>query len=386
MDVSISERMRSLLRCDLDWQYLLEMADRHGVIPLLHYHLNSIAAETIPPQVISQLRNDNEKNTKQSLFLTGELIKLINLLEAHGIQAAPFKGPTLALLTYGDVGLRQFADLDILVRKQDVPRIKELLVSRGFRPEPELNNAQEAALLRFDCAYNFANEQSVLLDVHWNFAPRYFSFDVDTNPLWDRLEPITIGGKEVQSLSPEDLLLALCLHGFTHSWERLGWICDVASLIDGPNSIDWQFVWHNAAHVGSRRILSLGLLIASELLEAPIPEDVLKVIKSDRTVVAVSERFQQQLFVRGDDSPGLFEDALLHVRMRERTRDKLRSCLRLAITPRVFDWTYVSVPDWVFFLYYPLRPIRLAGKYGAKLLRGSANQRVFDRQSVKEHS
>lgn len=385
MDVAMSERMRSLLRLDLDWRYLLARADRHGVVPLLHYHLKSTAAEAVPPHVMSQLRSDNEKNTKQSLFLTGELIKLLDFLGGHGIHAIPFKGPTLALLVYGDVALRQFADLDILVDRQDVARVKELLVSRGFRAEPELTSEQQSALLRFDCAYNFDNEQGVLLDLHWKFVPRYFSLDLDIDRLWDRLQSMSIGRREVPTLSSEDLLLTLCLHGFTHAWERLGWICDVASLID-DRRIDWEFVLNNAAQLGCQRILFLGLLMASELLEAPIPEDVLKVIKSDRTAVAVANRFQEHFFVRTDASPGLFEDAFLHLRMREQMQDKLRSCLRLATTPRVFDWMYISVPDQLFFLYYPLRPIRLVGKYGAKLLRGSANQRVFDRRSVKEHS
>src|SRR5207253_3860426 len=125
-------------------------------------------------------------------------------------------GPTLALQAYGDVGLRQFADLDILLRKKDVPRVKELLLAKGFKPMRELTKAQESALLRFDCAYNFDNGHSVVLDMHWRFVERQFPFGMDTDRLWDRLEPVTISGKELLTLSAEDLLLILCLHGFTH--------------------------------------------------------------------------------------------------------------------------------------------------------------------------
>jgi hypothetical protein len=73
--------------------------------------------------------------------------------------------------------------------------------TEGFKPTPELTSAQEAALLRFDCAYNFGNEKNVLFDVHWNLAAPYFSFEFDVNPLWERLEPITIGGRQLPSLS-----------------------------------------------------------------------------------------------------------------------------------------------------------------------------------------
>jgi hypothetical protein len=364
-------RLRSLLQRDLDWEYLLALADRHSLIPLLHYHLNSGCTVTVPPQVMSRLKDENQENIRSNLLLTGELIKLIDFLEAHDIKAIPFKGPTLALLAYGDVGLRQFGDLDILVRRQDVPSVWELLVSRGFRATPDLNRSHEAALLRFDCSHNFVSENGVYLDVHWNMVARYHGFRLDPNRLWDRLESIAIGGRPVRTLAPADLLIVLCLHGYTHFWERLGWICDLAGLIDRQKDMDWQRVLQNAAELGIQRIVSLGLFLAGELLEAPIPQEVWRVVQVDSAVRSLAEQVEQRLFEPETLPRGMFAGALLHLRMRERRRDKLKSCFYLVTTPRVDDWKLVSLPDWLFFLYYPLRPLRLAGKYGAKLLKGA---------------
>ena len=371
LEVKQRERVRLLLRNDLDWGYLTAMAHRHSVIPLLYYHVNAVCPEAVPSQVLSQLRHRNDENTRQSLLLTGELLKLMDLLKAQGIQAIPFKGPTLALRAYGDVALRQFGDLDILVHKGDVFKVKELLAGEGFKPTPELTRTQEAAMLRFDCAYNFGNEKNVLFDVHWNFAAPYFSFEFDVERLWERLEPITISGHQLSGLSPEDLLLALCLHGSTHFWERLGWIGDVAGLIERRREIDWQLVLNNATRQGSRRILSLGLSLASELLEAPVPLEVLRTVQKDPVVRLLAEQVQQRLFAQDLPVSGILDGALLQLRMRERKRDKLRSSLRLAATPRVYDWMFLPLPDRLFLLYYLLRPLRLAGKYGAKLLQGS---------------
>lgn len=370
LDSATVEEVRQLLRRDLDWDYVLAVAHRHCVIPLLYHHLNFIASAAVPPQVMSRLRNRDCENTTSSLFLTGELLKLLDVLEAHDIQAVPLKGPTLALAAYGDLGLRQFGDLDLLVRKQDVLSVKELLIRRRFKPKPELTDAQEAALLRFDCSHNFVSENACV-DVHWDFVAPYYSFGLEVNQLWKRLEPMTIGSKQVLTLSTEDLLLILCLHGFTHFWERLGWICDVASLIDNRKDIDWELVLQNAARLGSRRILSLGLFLANELLKAPVPEEVWEALPPDLTVRTVAEQVQEQLFGGADRSRGFIDGVLLHLRMRERKRDRLRSCLRLAVTPRNYDWMFLPLPDWLFFLYYPLRPLRLAGKYGAKLMSGS---------------
>src|SRR6185369_4496453 len=127
LDVAAVANLRQLLRKDLDWNYLLLMAQRHRVVPSLHHHLVTECPEAIPSKVNSSLEKLNQQNTRSSLLLTGELLQLVDLLEAHGIAAVPFKGPTLALWAYGDVGRREFGDLDILVHKQDVPAVRKLL-------------------------------------------------------------------------------------------------------------------------------------------------------------------------------------------------------------------------------------------------------------------
>src|ERR1044072_4368373 len=365
--------VRYLVDSALDRDYLLKMARRHSVSPLLYYRLNSLCPEAVPAATLSKLKDREQENTRQSLFLTGELLNLIERLEEQGISAIPFKGPTLGLSAYGDAALRQFGDLDILVHKRDVLKVKELLVAAGFKPTPELSRAQEAALLRFDCACNFGNQKNVLFDVHWDFAAPHFSLRLDVDSMWERLERITVADKQLLTLSVEDLLLLLCLHGFTHLWERLGWICDVAGLIDRRRDIDWQLLLDNATRQGCRRILSLGLRLAHDLLEAPVPADILESVQQDRVVTKLVEQVRTRMFATDPAAPGLFDEAFLQLRMRERGRDKFMSGVRLATSPRVYDWMSLTLPRRLFFLYYPLRPVRLAGKYGARLF-GSSTQ------------
>ncbi len=175
------------------------------------------------------------------------------------------------------------------------------------------------------------------------------------------------------------MLLILCLHGFTHFWERLGWICDVASLIDQHNDIDWHLLLKTTNRLGLRRVLLLGLLVAGDLLDAPIPAEIRRAANMDAVVKGLAHQVQRQLFEERRVPPGFFSGAILNLKMRERKRDKFASCLRLMLTPRSYDWMFVSLPESLFFLYYPLRQLRLAGKYGARLLTGS-----HDRGTPKE--
>jgi hypothetical protein len=373
LDSSIAELIRKLVMEDLDWDYLFEMADRHGVIPLLHYHLSATCPDRIEREVMSRLREMNLENTRRSFFLTNELLKLMNLLEAEDIQAVPFKGPALAMCAYGDVGLRQFVDLDLLVHKPEVRAIRKLLVDRGFKPKFKLTTAQEEALLRYDYVYDFGlGEPSELwVEIHWGIVARYFCFDLDFDRLWDRLRPVAIGNRQLATLSPEDLLLILCVHGSRHLWNRLGWICDIGCLLESHADIDWQRLLTDATALGSRRMLSLGLLLASELLGTAIPDEVRQIAKTDRELRRLLDYLQEQLFAERKNRPGIFAKALLHLRMRERRSDRVKSFARFVANSTVYDWLFLPLPGWLFFLYYPLRPLRLAGKYGVRLLKGA---------------
>ncbi len=362
LDLAAAANLRQLLRTDVDWNYLLLMAERHRLVASLLYHLVNECPEEIPANVNSTLEKLTQENTRSNLLLTGELLKIIELFEGHGIAAVPFKGPTLALWAYGDVGRREFGDLDILVRKHDVPAVIKLLVSNGFTPRPELSAAQQAAKLRFDCSHNFANEKNVWLDVHWDFVVPSAAVQIDTDKLWDRLQPIPINQRVLKTVSVEDLLLILCLHGFTHFWERLGWIADVAALIERQEKIDWPLLLKN-----------LGLYLAKNLLGASVPADVWTSAPADATVVALADEVQRGLFTEGTERIGILSELRLNLAMKEGKRDKLRSCIRLLATPRVDDWKLLPLPGSLFFLYYALRPFRLTGKYAAKLLRGSAD-------------
>ncbi len=145
-DSSRAEQLRALLHKDLDWAVLRRIAHQHGVVPLVYWRLSNTCPEAVPTAVLDRLRGDIHANSLRNLSLTRELLRLLNLFEAQGIFAIPYKGPALAAFAYGNLALRQFADLDILVRKHDVPRAKEVFISAGYRSEHRLTRTQEAAL------------------------------------------------------------------------------------------------------------------------------------------------------------------------------------------------------------------------------------------------
>ena len=361
LDAASKELVRSLLGENLDWMYLMTVANRHGVVPLLQKLLGNGG---VPLHVAAELQDWNEEICQFNLFLTGELVKLFDLFEKHGIRTIPFKGPTLTVQAHGDVGLRQYKDLDILVRKNDLGRVSELLADRGFKPEQDFTGAQQQASLRFGCATTFVDAGGMIVDVHWKVAEQHLGIQLDPDEFWNRLEPVNIGGRILPTLSAEDTLLVLCCHGYAHLWDRLGWIHDVAILIERRRDLDWNNIFNRARLAGMQRILLLGLLLAGELLHVALPPEATREIEHDLVVRKRAEEIIAQLFVQPSHSPGVLNSLARHLSMRERKRDKVRSFFAMFATPRDYDWMFVSAPTP---LYYVVRPIRWVGTRVAKL-------------------
>src|SRR5262245_35525258 len=152
-----ARQIHALLESNIEWRYLLQVASDQGVIPQLYRCLTRFS-EAVPAEVLGSFREESLNNSRSNLALTGVLFRLLDLFEANDINGIPYKGPALAASAYGDVSLRQFADLDLILHKKDVLRAKQLLVARGWRPEFELTRAQESAFLEHYYDYAFVKD------------------------------------------------------------------------------------------------------------------------------------------------------------------------------------------------------------------------------------
>ena len=366
-------RIRDLLQRKIDWAYLVRTAFVQAVAPLLYWHLNATCPEAVPRRVLEGFGENFLWNVKHNLFLTGELHKILKQLQAHNIEAIPFKGPILAHSLYGNLALRPFQDLDILVKKQEAPRARDLLVSDGYRPQFQWTPVQEESFLGSQCQYYLEQGSTgAAVEIHWAFAPKYFSFFLDTETLWQRLEPALLCGNTIDTLSAEDLLLILCVHGAKHQWDRLIWICDVAEFLRVYESLDWDWVMRRASTLGGGRMLFLGLLLAKDLLGANLPPEVSQAVERDRGARRLASQVQSQLFKEDNRSAGVAESWGFQLQVRERLRDKLNYSLRYVLVPTVGDWEFLSLPKSLFFIHYFLRPLRVLGKYGLGLGQRSA--------------
>jgi hypothetical protein len=379
LDAKTLERLRFLLRQELDWPYLILTALTHHVLPLLYSSLRASNPEAVPKASLVQLRDHYRANVQHSFFLTAELLKLLKLFETHQINAIPFKGPVLAASVYRDLSLRQFNDLDILVHKPHILKAGRLLVSQGYQSSSTNGDALEHDFDHEEVAflgpkyYTFCKpDRQIRVDLQWRITESYFSFSLDRKRLWERLVPVSIGGRNVLTFAPTDLLLILCVHGSKHRWEQLKWMCDVAELVrTHKEEIDWENVQQEASRQGAERMLGLGLFLAHELLETALPEKILKKILADGATKSVAQQIRMKLFAQANDLPRDVKKVIFYLRTKDRWQDRLQFCfhylsqwLRVVVTPTSIEREVLPLPAPFFFLYYFFRPLRLTVKHG----------------------
>ncbi len=93
---SIASQVQFLLQQEIDWDYLLTLANKHRFLPLLYRGLKEIYSGALPLAIASTLKISFLENTKKNLILNTELLRLLAFFEAEGISVIPYKGTVLA--------------------------------------------------------------------------------------------------------------------------------------------------------------------------------------------------------------------------------------------------------------------------------------------------
>src|SRR5256712_7738510 len=131
------ERLAHCFTQPLSWPDLLADAERHGVVALLHRHVVALdALGSSPTHVHERLTLRARTCVAWNLRLRHALGRLLAAFNRAGLAVMPLKGPVLADQLYPDPMLRATADLDLLVRHDDVVAAESLLEGLGYRRLP----------------------------------------------------------------------------------------------------------------------------------------------------------------------------------------------------------------------------------------------------------
>lgn len=323
------QQLGDLLKLELDWARAERLALRHRQIPSMYLRLSVAGRDATPPAVLARLRRRFYAIAEHNRQLERELLRLLSLLAAGEVAAVPFKGPVLAAAVYRNPALRMSSDLDILVGRGEIGRAAELLAGQGYRETRKHGALFEAGARPFRHARELASADGRrTVDLHWKLSQSYFAFGLGLAQLGGRLGTTTVAGTQIATLSAEDALIFLCVHGARHSWTCLAWICDIGELLHTQTRLRWAEVLRLADALHCRRMLLLGLRLARDLLGAPLPPEIARAVAADQPAGELAALATAWLF--GEDAPSELEQARFYLRARERWWDRLQYTPELA--------------------------------------------------------
>jgi len=354
LDAPARARCAALLAEAPDWPRLLQWADAHALAPLL---ARSLAGLELPLEVAAALHATHQEHVRSNLALAAELGRLAGALRRASVFVVAYKGPALAQRLYGDVGLRSFSDLDLLVDPVQRERAAEVLLAAGYaRFRPIADRARQSA---GDCEEQFlSHDGRFFLDLHWEIAQPYYSFGSLPEGWKARVHHLSFAGEAVPTFGDGDNLLVLAVHGGKHRWERLSWLADTAAAIDA-GGFDWDAVLLAATEMRARYHLLLAATLAHSVFGVDVPESILQAARDAGT----PWRFAGAIlatYASGRPAPLL---ARWHygLRMREDWRDRARVAVRFLTRPGSLELEE-PLPAGRAFLYPALRAGRVAAR------------------------
>jgi hypothetical protein len=349
----------------VDWDRFIELADRNGVIAMVGARLGAEGIADLPPHVARALRFSYQVNALRSNHLAGCAAEIVDAFaaKANAVPAIAIKGPALAIAAYGDVAMREFVDLDFMVRLSDLPQAARALEQVGYSSTYQ-HDVVESGFFP-DTTLDFVREGSAV-DLHWSLSPRYFPFAPDAAQIWDRTAEIELLGRRVRILGPADAILFQACHGSKHGWTTLAQVCDFAHLLATAGNVNWTSLLDDARRARCRRMLLLAANLAHSLELCEVPAEPLDVARRDSRVVSLTRRIAPRIF---DLRRALkLDDWATAMRTIESTRDRATYVAQRALAPKMSDRALMPLPRPLYPLYYLARPLLVAIKHRGRLL------------------
>jgi hypothetical protein len=354
-------QLDQILPARLNWDRTLKLAEHHRLLPSLHASVCNNG--DVPVSIRSAIRARFQKHVTRVLRFSAELSRITRQFEDRGIQVLAHKGPALSQLLYGDQAMRQFGDLDFLVRDRDVRRARAALIELGYEPRLHLSPRQEKAYLHsgYEFVFGLGPERN-LVELQWQVLPRFYATEFDMEELFQRSVDLQLDGIRLRTLGDEDQLLVLCVHAAKHQWAQVAMLRDIAVL--ARRQLNWQLVEAEAERLGILRILAICLWLSRSLFQCELP----RVAQALADAIyghakGPASAIQTRLIGGAELNPESFAYFRAMMAVRERWQDRLRFAYRLAVTPSVSEWQIILLPDSLFGLYRGIRLLRWARRF-----------------------
>jgi hypothetical protein len=363
-------RLEDINDADPNWDEILNLVSQHRLHSAFREILNDM---TIDPseKVTRTLDEQYRQNSIGNLEYSRQLHELNDLFESNDIAALAYKGPVLAEVAYGGIGNRSFGDLDFLLAKADVKAACDLLERHGYErinfADIPVETLADGVVFRWGKEFRFVHPNTGLpVELRFGFIGGNSGDSAIIDDLFNRRVSITLAGRTISALSPEDRALLLLVHGTKHGWRQLTWVYDIALILQ--EDIDWEMVLARAEQYGWRNAVLYGLAVVSELTTLPVPEPVRSEVESARLCSWGARRTATRLRSAPGENLLYLEPITTAMFLNDDLRGMFVEGVDELLAPRKADYELISLPPTLHPFYYAVRAYRLGVAKSRSLL------------------
>lgn len=361
-----SEKLESLARTISDWDSVLSSAYAHGVYPLIAKSLKTINA--VPDTIKSDLKQISIHIAQLNMQKSAELIRVVQALEEGGIRVLAIKGPVLSLMAHGNIRDRQYSDLDIMVRYEEIVDAVKILMDSGYTNQLPLRVLENQICLDTIKDFTVVNQHSnISIELHWRLFEKKYAGNGLLNEK-NKSQSIEINRFQFQTIEDEMLLVYLCLHGSKHMWERIEWICDIDRLVRN-RVYDWEKIDKYSNSIDLSNGIFLGFALARRMFDTPIPKELncyLNTPVIDNLIMQVMESMERYDFEENfTRNKTIF---FFQMQLYTKRREKIKFFLNVIFNISEEDCQTFYLKDEQKWLYLFLRPYRLMKKILRKII------------------
>lgn len=364
-----AEKIAALCRGGIDWNQFVALVRRHGVPALAYKLLCRYAAGQVPEDPRAVLKNMAIQGSVRALKQAAELTRLINVFSLQSIELIPLKGVMLAHQLYGEVGLRNACDIDILVKPNEIEKACSILESAGYGNIEFADCKKDAGGFQWtikqrqsirDNLHHFVFDNisnGISVELHWSFK---FWSPEQVAEIFQHTICINFNGISTLTLNNDAQLLTLSDHGAKHLWFELKWLGDVVRLLSQYGTGECAGMLELAEKLGLKRTLAHAALLAHWIYEIPLAEEITNLIREEQSTVRLSlpALDYMQNYIDNPRSKRIPLDnfwAAYHVK-KSRPQTPFYSFVSPLLTSPA-DYQRFPLPDSLFWLYKPLRPV-----------------------------
>ena len=269
-----------------DWDYFINTIIERGLAPLFYKKLPLLGA-ILPARVEQLLKKTYYTTVSRNMVIYDAFKELCLVFKMHNNDFLALKGIFLAEWLYGDIGLRQMSDIDLLIREEDAAKAIAAMEQIGYHVikyktivSESADKLADSVVDKDEAAHLPPMLKGILsVELHTKLQYKREEYKQETQEIWDSSRFVTLNGNTVRVLDFYQQIIHICLHLHRHTGEHVQFTCysDIVVFLEKfKDEINWDVLIETCVKNGYEVPVFRYMLLAHEYMGAYLPDNIIE--------------------------------------------------------------------------------------------------------------